>query len=172
MIIKPCLNYKPLLHSSCLMNPTTQTYCHPAPHDGVSTNISLSPYSEITQGLRGLRQLGCLLASSGDLLNQDQSQLTWEMCQLLLQAPRDSLAFFCWWELPTGRALNPAGDSPDRVTCLSTSITESMNEHLRKKWKRWGKGEEHREQGVRAVTKEWAKPGKTGSGFQEKGCLG
>lgn len=46
-----------------------------------------------------------------------------------------------------------------------------MNEHLRKKWKRWGKGEEHREQGVRA-TKEWAKPGKTGSGFHEKGGLG
>lgn len=93
MTIKPCLSYKPLEHSSCLMNPTTQSSRHHAPHDGVSTNISLSPHSETTQGLRGLRQLGCLLASSGDLLNQDQSQLAWEMCQLLLQAPRDSLAF-------------------------------------------------------------------------------
>lgn len=68
--------------------------------------------------------------------------------------------------------LNPAGDSPERVTCLSTSITKSMNEQLRKEWKRWGKGEEHREQGVRVVTEKWAKPGKTGSGFHEKGCLG
>lgn len=67
--------------------------------------------------------------------------------------------------------LNPAGDSPERVTCLSTSITKSVNEQMRKKWKRRGKGEEHREQGVRAVTEEWAKPGKTGSGFHEKGGL-
>lgn len=68
--------------------------------------------------------------------------------------------------------LNPAGDSPERVTCLSTSITKSVNEQMRKKWKRRGKVEEHREQGVRAVTEEWAKPGKTGSGFHEEGGLG
>lgn len=136
MIIKPCLNYKPLLHSSCLMNPTTQTYRHPAPHDGVSTNISLSPYSETTQGLRGLRQLGCLLASSGDLLNQDQSQLAWEMCQFLLQAPRDSLAFFAGENFPQAERSTLQGTlQTEWHVCLLVSQSQWMST-----WGRNGKG--------------------------------